>query len=200
MVKIAFRNYKAKRMIYRPIVIDKEIVFSKKKFIVSKTDIHGNIVFINKNFCDISGYSENELIGEPHNVLRHPDMPKAVFFLVWNSLLAGREVSGVIKNLAKSGEYYWVIADFSIKRDDTGEIKSFTAFRRAAPTQVIESIEELYQTMLNIEKKHGMERSLAYLEAFLEEHELSYDEFLEELVKPKGIIATLLAGFKKMFS
>lgn len=186
-------------MIYRPIVIDKEIVFSKKKFIVSKTDTQGNILFTNKNFCDISGYSEEELIGAPHNVLRHPDMPQAVFFLVWNSLLAGREVSGVVKNLAKSGEYYWVIADFSIKRGDNGEIKSFTAFRRAAPTQVIESIEELYATMLSIEKKHGMEQSLAYLEAFLEEHQLSYDEFLEELIKPKGMIATLLATFKKMF-
>ena len=186
-------------MIYRPIVIDKEIVFSKKKFIVSKTDIEGNILFVNKNFCEISGYTEDELIGAPHNVVRHPDMPKAIFFLIWNSLLAGREVSGVMKNLAKSGEYYWVIADFSLKRDDMGEIKSLTAFRRAAPTQVIESIDELYATMLNIEKKHGMEKSLAYLEAFLEEHALTYDEFLGELIKPKGIVATLLVAFKKMF-
>jgi len=186
-------------MIYRPIVIDKEIVFSKKKFIVSKTDVQGNILFINKNFCEISGYSEDELIGAPHNVVRHPDMPQAIFFLIWSSLLAGREVSGVVKNLAKSGEYYWVISDFSVKRDETGEIKSFTAFRRAAPNQVIESIEELYETMLSIEKKHGIEKSLAYLEAFLEEQQLTYDEFLGELIKPKGIIATLLAGFKKIF-
>jgi len=186
-------------MIYRPIVIDKEIVFSKKKFIVSKTDTQGNILFINKNFCDISGYSEEELIGSPHNVLRHPDMPKAIFFLVWNSLLSGREVSGVVKNLAKSGEYYWVIADFSIKRDDQGQIKSFTAFRRAAPNQVIEHIEELYTTMLNIEKKHGMEGSLSYLEAYLEEHEMSYDTFLGNLIKPRGIVGSLLATFKKIF-
>lgn len=186
-------------MIYRPIVIDKEIVFSKKKFIVSKTDINGNILFVNKNFCEISGYNEDELIGVSHNVLRHPDMPKAIFFLVWSSLLAGREVSGVVKNLAKSGEYYWVVADFSMKCDETGTIKSLTSFRRSAPTQVIESIEELYETMLNIERKHGMEKSLAYLEAFLEEHELTYDEFLGELIKPKGIVAMLLDGFKKMF-
>jgi PAS domain S-box-containing protein len=187
-------------MIYRPIVVDKEIVFSKKKFIVSKTDTQGNILFINKNFCEISGYTEQELIGSPHNVMRHPDMPQSIFFLVWSSLLAGKEVSGVVKNLAKSGEYYWVIADFSIKRDEQGQIKSFTSFRRAVPNQVIEEIEELYATMLSIEKKHGIEGSLAYLESFLEEHELTYDEFLDELIRPKGILATLLTAFKKMFS
>jgi len=187
-------------MIYRPIVLDEEIVFSKKKFIVSKTDTKGNIIFINKNFSEISGYTEKELMGMPHNVIRHPDMPRAIFFLIWNSLKAGREVSGVVKNLAKSGKYYWVIADFSIQRNNHKEIKSFTAFRRAAPNQVIEEIEELYETMLDIEKKHGIKGSLSYLESFLEEKHMSYDEFLEELVRPKGIIAVLLNGFKKMFS
>ena len=187
-------------MIYRPIVLDKEIVFSKKKFIVSKTDTKGNILFINKNFSEISGYSEEEIIGMPHNVLRHPDMPRGIFFLVWNSLLAGREVSGVIKNLAKSGKYYWVIADFSIKRDNHGHIESFTAFRRSAPDQVIEEMEELYATMLSIEKKHGIEGSLSYLESFLEEKEMSYDEFLDDIVRPKGVVGAMLSSFKKVFS
>jgi len=185
-------------MIYRPIVLDKEIRFSKKKFIVSKTDLKGNILFINKNFCEISGYNEGELIGANHNVMRHPDMPQSIFYLIWSSLLSEREVSGVVKNLAKSGEYYWVIADFSPKRDNKGEVISFTAFRRAAPDRVIEVMEELYSTMLTIEKKHGMEGALSYLEAFLEEHEMSYDEFLGELIKPKGIVATLLNAFKNM--
>jgi len=185
-------------MIYRPIAIDKEIVFSKKKFIVSKTDINGNITFINKNFCEISGYTEEELIGMPHNILRHSDMPRAIFYLVWNSLLRGEPVSGVIKNLAKSGEYYWVIADFDIKKDVSGDIKSFTAFRRAAPNQVIDTMEELYETMLKIEKKRGMEGSLSYLEAFLEDQDVSYDEFLGELIKPKGIIGKLIEAFKSI--
>jgi PAS domain S-box-containing protein len=186
-------------MIYRPIVIDEEIKFSKKKFIVSKTDIKGNILFVNKNFCEVSGYSEEELIGAPHNILRHPDMPRSVFFLVWNTLLRGEPVSGVVKNLAKSGKYYWVIADFDVKKDENGNIKSLTAFRRAAPDQVIEEVEELYETMLKIEKKKGMQGALAYLEAFLDEHNMSYDEFLQELIRPKGIVAKLLIVFKKMF-
>ncbi len=186
-------------MIYRPIAIDEEIKFSKKKFIVSKTDLKGKITFVNKNFCDISGYSEDELVGAPHNIVRHPDMPRAVFYLVWKALLSGRAISGVVKNLSKSGKYYWVIADLEPKFDRDGNIVSLTAFRRAAPQNVIDTTEELYATMLNIEKKHGMEKSIAYLEGFLEEHDMTYDAFIAELIKPKGIIATLLAAFKRMF-
>ncbi|SFV68181.1 SIGNAL-TRANSDUCTION SENSOR PROTEIN-PAS/PAC domain [hydrothermal vent metagenome] len=187
-------------MIYRPIVLDEEIKFSKKKFIVSKTDIKGNIIFTNKNFSEISGYSEAELIGQPHNILRHPDMPKAIFFLVWQSLLSGKPISGVIKNLAKDGRYYWVIADLEPKFNAEGNIISLMAFRRAAPQDVIDTTSELYATMLAIEKKHGMEKSIAYLQAFLEEHDITYDEFITELIKPKGILATLLAAFKKLMS
>ena len=185
-------------MIYRPIVIDEEIRFSKKKFIVSKTDAKGNIIFINKNFTDISGYNEAELIGEPHNMLRHPDMPRAIFYLVWNNLLAGRPISGVVKNLAKDGRYYWVISDFEAKLNSDGSINALTAFRRSAPQNVIDTTEELYASLLAIEKKHGMEKSLVYLQGFLEESELTYDEFIAELIKPKGIISVLLDAFKKM--
>ena len=185
--------------IYRPIPIDEEIKFSKKKFIVSKTDINGIITFVNKNFCDISGYSENELVGAPHNIIRHPDMPRAIFFLIWNSLLRGEPVSGVVKNLAKSGKYYWVIADLDVKKDENGNIKSLTAFRRAAPQHVIDEIEELYDTMLNIERRRGMEGSLSYLESYLEEKGMNYEEFLNDLITPKGLLAKLLATFKNMF-
>ena len=185
--------------IYRPIPIDEEIKFSKKKFIVSKTDINGIITFVNKNFCDISGYSENELVGVPHNIIRHPDMPRAIFFLIWNSLLRGEPVSGVVKNLAKSGKYYWVIADLDVKKDENGNIKSLTAFRRAAPQHVIDEVEELYDTMLNIEKRRGMEGSLSYLESYLEEKGMNYEEFLNDLITPKGLLAKLLASFKSMF-
>jgi PAS domain S-box-containing protein len=187
-------------MIYRPIVLDEEIEFSKKKFIVSKTNLKGKITFVNKNFCDISGYSEDELIGVPHNIVRHPDMPKAVFSLIWKRLLSGRAVSGIIKNLAKDGRYYWVIAELEPKFDKKGNIISLTAFRRAAPDYVIEVAEDLYEVMLKIEKRYGMKSSTEYLEGFLEEKETTYDTFISELIKPKGILATLLKAFKKMFA
>ena len=185
-------------MIYRPIVLDKKIEFSKKKFIVSKTDIEGKILFVNKNFCEISGYTAHELIGVDHSVLRHPDMPRAIFYMMWKSLLAGMEISAVIKNLAKSGKYYWIISDFSMSRDKYGKIETFSSFNRIAPDYVSEVMEELYAQMLIEERKSGLEGSLHYLENFLEEKQMSYNDFLEDLVKPKGILNILIQNFNKV--
>ena len=187
-------------MIYRPIVLDEEIKFSKKNFIVSKTDIEGKILFVNENFCDITGYSDEELMGEPHSVIRHPDMPRAIFYMIWKSLLAGMEVSAIIKNVAKNGKYYWVIADFSMQRDNYGNLETFSSFTRQAPTHVSEVIQELYNGMNYAERKSGMEGSLLYLETFLEEKQLSYNDYLEELLKPKGVLVGLIGSFKKILS
>ena len=187
-------------MIYRPIVLDEEIIFSKKKFIVSKTDIEGNLLFVNQNFCDITGYKYDELMGQAHSVLRHPDMPKAIFYMIWKSLLAGMEISAIVKNVAKNGKYYWVIADFSMQRDGYGKLETFTSFTRQAPSYVSESIQELYDEMTYAERKSGIEGSLRYLETFLEEKTLSYNEYLEALVKPKGVLQGLMGNFKKVLS
>jgi len=199
-LKCAKKEEGRKEMIYRPIVLDKEIQYSSKKFIVSKTDKEGNILFVNENFCEISGYTEKELMGVPHNVLRHPDMPKAIFYMMWKSLLAGMEISAIVKNLAKSGEYYWVIADFSMQRDTYGKIETLTSFKRIAPSFVSETIETLYQEMIVAEKRSGIEGSLVCLERFLEEREMSYNDFLEDLVEPKGMLNLLIQNFKKVLS
>ena len=177
-------------MIYRPILLDEEISFSKKKFIVSKTDVAGNILFVNQNFCDITGYGQEELMGQPHSVLRHPDMPQAIFYMIWKSLLAGMEVSAIVKNVAKSGKYYWVIADFSMQRDKYGKLESFTSFKRTAPIHVSETVEVLYDEMILSERKGGMEASLLFLETFLEDKKMSYSEYLEDLVEEKSIFSS----------
>jgi len=187
-------------MIYRPIILDEEITFSKKKFIVSKTDIEGNITFVNQSFCDIAGYRYEELIGEPHSVIRHPDMPQAIFYMLWKSLLAGMEISAIIKNVAKSGKCYWIIADFSMQRDSYGNLETFSSFARYAPNYVTEAIEELYAEMIYAERKSGLEGSLGYLENFLEEKNLSYNDYLESLVKPKGVLQGLMGSFKKVLN
>jgi len=88
--------------------------------------LKGNIIFVNKSFCEVSGYVEEEIIGLPHNVVRHTDMPRAIFFLIWQSLMSGVRITAVIKNLAKSGKYYWVISDFEPKFDGDGNIISLT--------------------------------------------------------------------------
>lgn len=185
--------------ISRPIPTDKEIKLNSNKMIVSKTDVNGKIIYGNEYFCEVSGYKESELIASPHSILRHPDMPKAVFFLMWQYLAKGRNIMAVVKNLAKNGDYYWVTTDFDIRRDAMGNIKYYAAFRQAAPKHVVIEMEKIYVKLLEIEKEHGMKASVAYFEAFLEEKNMNYDQFIGDLAKPKGLTAVFFEKMKSLF-
>jgi PAS domain S-box-containing protein len=94
----------------RPIPKDVERPVPEDKFLVSKTDPRGIITYANEVFIEVSGYTEEELIGKPHNIIRHPDMPRTVFKLLWDTIKSGREFWGYVKNMAKDGSYYWVFA------------------------------------------------------------------------------------------
>ena len=185
--------------VLRPVPTGKQIKLDSKRYIVSKTDTKGNIVFGNDYFSEIAGYKENELIGAPHNILRHPDMPKAIFHLMWQHLESGRNIMAVVKNLARNGDHYWVVTDFDIKRDRLGEVRNYLAFRQSAPKHVVKEIEPLYEILLQIEKEHDMEASIEYLLGYLEEKRMNYDQFIEQLAKPKGLTAILFNKMKKMF-
>lgn len=185
--------------IARPTPTDREIKLNPKKMIVSKTDVSGRIIYGNEYFCEVSGYKESELVTSPHNILRHPDMPKAIFYIMWQYLASGRNIVAVVKNMAKNGDYYWVTTDFDIRRDALGNIKYYAAFRQAAPRHVIIEMEKIYAKLLEIEKEHGMKASVAYFEAFLEEKNMNYDQFIEELAKPKGLTASFFEKMKKLF-
>ena len=87
-----------------------EIIFDKKKLLVSKTDTDGNILFANDNFCEVSGYSVEELMARPHNIIRHHDMPKWAFEDLWLTIKLGKTWLGFVKNKSKHGGYYWVFA------------------------------------------------------------------------------------------
>ena len=153
----------------RPTPINREVVWDKTKTIISTTDKYGTITDVNQTFIDVCGYSADELLGKPHNIIRHPDMPKIIFKVTWDNILAGRNFHGIIKNLAKSGEYYWVITDFEVGRNIMGEVVTIMARRRAVPQYVItDHIEPLYQTLLKLEKIGGMELSNRYFKGFLE--------------------------------
>ncbi len=186
-------------MIYRPLPIDEEIKINSKKIIVSKTDKNGKILYANDYFCEVSGYDTNELIGKPHNILRHPDMPKAIFYLMWKTIQSGGNITAIVKNLAKSGKYYWVTTDFENHRDINGKIDSYIAFRRPASKKAIEAIEELYEALLNVEKKHGMEASLVYLQGYLDERHTNYHKLMEDIVKPKSLMEKLFNLMKRAF-
>jgi len=177
----------------------KEIKLNPKDMLVSKTDTKGIITYGNSKFVEISGYKESELIGSAHNILRHPDMPKAIFYLMWQSIKKGRNIMAVVKNIAKNGDHYWVTTDFEIKRDREGKIVNYIAFRYPASKNIVKVMDPLYARMIDIEKEHGMDASVDYLEAFLEEKKMSYNQFIEDLAKPKGIAAVLFDKMKKLF-
>jgi PAS domain S-box-containing protein len=112
---------------FRPLPVNKAIPLNSKKIIVSKTDRYGKIQYVNEYFCEVSGYEEGEVMGVPHNIVRHPDMPQAVFYLMWQTIKEGDNITAIVKNLAKSGEYYWVTTDFEIIRSNSGEIIGYVA-------------------------------------------------------------------------
>ncbi|MBP5779253.1 MAG: PAS domain-containing protein, partial [Campylobacter sp.] len=112
----------------RPRPKNEEIKLDPKKIIVSKTDANGIITYANDYFVEVCQYSQEELLGSPHNIVRHPDMPKVAFKLMWDTINKGENFKAVVKNLAKDGRYYWVITDFDPYYDPaTGKIIEHTA-------------------------------------------------------------------------
>lgn len=184
---------------YRPLPLDKEIKISSKKFLVSKTDEKGNIIYTNDYFTKITGYTQSEVMGVPHNILRHPDMPKAIFFLMWQRIQSGQNIKALIKNLAKSGEYYWVSTDFEIYNNERSNTTNYIAFRRAVSIEAIKKIEPLYATLLDIEKKHGQEASLIYLQGYLDERHTNFNDYMDSILKPKGLMAIIFNTMKNSF-
>jgi PAS domain S-box-containing protein len=179
-------------------LIDKEIKVSPRDMLVSKTDIKGNIVYGNATFWRISQLDEKETLGKPHNVNRHPDMPKAVFKLMWDTIKGGNNFRGVVKNKAVDGRYYWVITDFNISRNADGSIKNYMAFRQRVEPRVRKVIEPIYKRMLDIERKSGMEKSGELLESFLEEKGTDYSTFIAELTeqeKNKSLLGKIIGKF-----
>jgi PAS domain S-box-containing protein len=168
----------------KPTPINEEIVLDPKRYIVSETDEKGKITFVNDYFIEVSGYSEDELMGKAHSIVRHPDMPKVVFKLLWETISQGKNINAVVKNLAKDGRYYWIFTEFESRRDtDTGEIIGYHAARKSISKHVLEIIAELYAKLLKIEKSEGVEASEKYLISFLKEKgdDIEFANIMEEI-------------------
>lgn len=125
---------------------DEEIPFPEGRLIVSRTDPAGAITQVNDSFCEISGYSRDELLGQPHCILRHPDMPAAAFRDLWATVLAGRTWNGYVKNLCKDGRFYWVYATV-IPNVRGGKIVGYTSVRREPSRTKVREAEIAYSTL-----------------------------------------------------
>ncbi len=173
---------KRKPRLARPTPIDREITIRSDSVLLSITDTKGVIEYCNEAFVEVSGYEEYELAGSGHNIVRHPDMPRVVFKLMWDRIQSKKNIIAVVKNLAKTGRYYWVITDFVIKEDEEGNITGYKAYRKPAPRKAIEAVIPLYKKLRGIEDAKGMIAAENFLFGYLEENNTNYDDFIENLI------------------
>jgi len=164
-----------------------EIFFNEDDIIVSKTDLKGRITYANQTFCRIAGYTESELLGQPHSIVRHPDMPRAVFKLLWDTVAEGREIFAYVKNLAKTGDYYWVFAHVTPSYDKDHNIIGYHSNRRCPNHDVVaNTIAPLYSALLQEENQHrnGQQALAAGFDMFvnfLKSKHVNYDELIFSL-------------------
>lgn len=158
--------------------IDREVAFNEGEFIVSKTDLSGRITYGNELFIRISGYAEQELLGKPHNILRHPDMPQAVFKLLWDVLGQKKEIFAYVKNRTKEGAYYWVFTQVTPSYDNAGNVIGYHSVRRKPRREAVEKVTGLYRAMLEAEKSGGMEASKKILMREIEKQEGTYESYI----------------------
>jgi len=155
----------------------------KDDFIVSKTDLKGQITYVNKIFVEMGEFSEEELLGKAHSLVRHPDMPKAIFELFWKLIQKGDEIFSFVINKTKNGNDYWVFANVTPSVDEYGETIGYYSVRRKPNTAALDFIKPLYEQMLKAEKNAGVEASNKILTDLLNEKGVDYNEFIISLQK-----------------
>lgn len=159
-----------------------ERVMRENDFIVSKTDLKGRITYGNRIFIEFSGYTEKELIGTQHNIIRHPDMPRAVFKLLWDTIASGKECFAYVKNMAKDGSFYWVFANVTPSYDENDNIIGYLSVRRKPKASGVAVMTEVYKAMLAAEEKAGakdaIQASTQLLVDILNEKGMSYEELV----------------------
>ncbi|MCP3852543.1 MAG: PAS domain-containing protein [Gammaproteobacteria bacterium] len=166
-------------MKYKIQPINKEKQLRDSDFIVSKTDLKGRITYANKIFIEFSGYPQNDLINTQHNIIRHPDMPRAVFDLLWKALASGKEFNGYVKNMSKEGSFYWVFANVTPSFDTQNNIIGYYSVRRKPSQDALAIVAPIYKEMLEAEKKAGAREAISTSTQLLVDRlqGVDYDQF-----------------------
>lgn len=157
-----------------------EVFFKEDEFIITKTDPYGTITYCNRTFMKVATISWVDAIGKPHNIIRHPDMPKTAFHNLWQTLKSGEEWFGFVKNKTTEGNYYWVFANVTLDKQKE-KVIGYYSVRRPAPKDAIKVIEPLYQTLKEIESQQGMDTAIQHLEDLLATKETTYRDFILDL-------------------
>ena len=164
----------------------REAPLGEEELIVTKTDPKGRILYANDVFMRVSKYTPREVIGAPHSLVRHPDMPRCVFKLFWDTLLKGEEFFGYVLNLAADGDHYWVFAHATPTRDARGTVIGYHSNRRRPDPAQVARIQPIYQQLLRAEaaspdRKQGMQQGGTALQQLLAQQEVSYERFVFSL-------------------
>lgn len=160
-----------------------ERFFHRDEVIVSKTDTKGRITYANRVFQNIAGYTEAQLLGAPHSIVRHPGMPRCVFKLLWDTISSGKEIFAYVVNRCSNGDHYWVFAHVTPTFDPSGNIVAYHSSRRVPERTALDKVIPLYKTLIDIENKSsdrkvGMDASLKAVTSLLAEKGMHYDEFV----------------------
>lgn len=147
-------------MINRATPTGREVSLDENEFIVSKTDTTGKIIYANRPFMRIAEFGEHELLGVQHNIVRHRDMPRSVFFLMWRMLQHKEEFFGYVKNMCRNGDHYWVLANVTPDFNARKEVVGYFSVRRKPRRDAVEKAEKLYRKMLAAEQKAGKQKAI----------------------------------------
>ncbi|WP_319486307.1 PAS domain-containing protein [uncultured Cohaesibacter sp.] len=164
-----------------------ERFFEESEIIVSKTDLKGRVTYCNKTFVDICGYSEKEMLGQPHSIIRHPDMPRCVFELMWETLQNDEEIFAYVVNRCKNGDHYWVNAHITPSKDQSGTVVGYHSNRRVPDRTIVNTvIIPLYKQLMAEENAHanrkdGQKASRAMLDGILKSKDITYHQFIATL-------------------
>ena len=161
----------------------REKTFANDEIIVSKTDLRGVLTYVNDVFIRVAGYSERQLLGAPHNIIRHPAMPRAIFKLLWETVQAEKEIFAYVLNRSKDGEGYWVFAHVTLSYDLNDQLIGYHSNRRVPYADALPRVKELYSTLLEEEAKYSNRREAAaaghaLLLDLIAQQNLDYEQFV----------------------
>jgi PAS domain S-box-containing protein len=163
-----------------------EIEITEKDMIVSTTDRKGIILYANDMFCTVAGYDRKDIIGQPHNMIRHPEMPRVIFKLLWDRVIRGEMLYAFVKNISRNGDYYWVKAYVKPVMQN-GAVVKITSYRKPLNEYAKNIIIDLYAALLQYEQTHSVDESLQYFLSYLEERDFTYDQFVDKLSLEKNV-------------
>lgn len=155
-----------------------EINFQENELIVSKTDTKGKLTYGNELFLKLAGYAEKDILGAPHNLVRHPDMPKIIFKLLWEYIQNGQEIYAYVVNKSKNGDFYWVLANVTPSYNSKKQLIGYYSVRRKPTKNALDIIKPLYKKLLNAEQGGGLAASEKILNDLIAQNGGRYDEFI----------------------